>query len=512
MTQISDEQERKQQKNPEDDNSWEDVSEDEPNRPSRPSSTLSTPSNSFRSATRSSVRRRKTTVVTSPKRYTHGDSRTPARVPQERSLTAGPPPQPAAILGQTSEPLTPVPLLKYHENVVFPGPPPQPAAIPGPGLGTLALDTLRYVSDILGTVLRMLKTPISLVVVIFVCTYAISITSGAIRTALAPICSIPIVSLACPTLQPHHASPPNRVPRRADFPRLLDVESKTLESLLDETVEGPGLALEIKKAEIATSDLVTLVRVSNLNSRDVLADSLGDFVKDSRRVGRGLTRFSSRVGGAVDNIIAVNDYALHAIEAANSKPSAFSLSRFSPFAPSASVTKQVVVRTFTEAMNTLSANMQRLVLEAEVSISDLNKLEEHLKSIHEIVSREDSSISAARGELLAQLWTILGGNREELDKMDEHRALLKGVGGYRDRALAHVVAALQMLETMAEDMEELRERVAAPQLVGETIPIHVHMKSLRSGLERLKGRRAGARKLEEEIVKRVMGSKVNVDS
>ena len=39
-------------------------------------------------------------------------------------------------------------------------------------------------------------------------------------------------------------------------------------------------------------------------------------------------------------------------------------------------------------MNVLSANMQRLVLEAEVSISDLNKLENHLKSVHAIISRE----------------------------------------------------------------------------------------------------------------------------
>jgi hypothetical protein len=157
-------------------------------------------------------------------------------------------------------------------------------------------------------------------------------------------------------------------------------------------------------------------------------------------------------------------------------------------------------------MDALSANMQRLVLEAEVSVSDLNKLEEHLKSIHEVVSREDSSISAARDELLAQLWTILGGNKAQLKGMVEHRALLNGVGEYRKRALAHVVAALQTLETMAEDMEELRERVAAPELVGDAIPIDVHMKSIRSGLERLKGRRTGAKQLEEQIVSRILGS------
>src|SRR5579863_1177552 len=63
--------------------------------------------------------------------------------------------------------------------------------------------------------------------------------------------------------------------------------------------------------------------------------------------------------------------------------------------------KTIISQSFTEAMNTLSANMRRLVL--EVSISDLSKLEEHRKSIHELVSREHTSISVARGELLAQL-------------------------------------------------------------------------------------------------------------
>jgi chromosome segregation ATPase len=149
-------------------------------------------------------------------------------------------------------------------------------------------------------------------------------------------------------------------------------------------------------------------------------------------------------------------------------------------------------------MNTLSANMRRLALEAEVSISDLNTLEEHLKSIHEVVSREDSSIIEAKDELLAQLWTKLGGNQKELKGMNKHLVLLKGVGSYRDRALAHVVAALQTLETMAEEMEELRERVA--------IPVEVHMKSIRSGLERLKDRRIGAKNAAEQIRNRVLRS------
>jgi hypothetical protein len=83
----------------------------------------------------------------------------------------------------------------------------------------------------------------------------------------------------------------------------LNVECKTFEPLLDEAVEGLELALEIKKAETETSDLATLVWVSELNSREILADSLNKFVKNTRKVGRGLTRFSSKVGDTVDRYV-----------------------------------------------------------------------------------------------------------------------------------------------------------------------------------------------------------------
>ena len=88
-----------------------------------------------------------------------------------------------------------------------------------------------------------------------------------------------------------------------DFPRLLNLESGTFEALLDESVKGPVLALQMKDVGIATSDLATLVRISGLNSREVLAESLNGFAKDARKVSRGLTRFDSKVRGTVDEYV-----------------------------------------------------------------------------------------------------------------------------------------------------------------------------------------------------------------
>lgn len=95
----------------------------------------------------------------------------------------------------------------------------------------------------------------------------------------------------------------DRAPLWADFPDLLDVECKTLELLFDEAVEGPGFALEIKKAETTTNEFATAARVSNLNGREALADSLSEFVKDAYKVCRGLTRLRARMGSAVDKYV-----------------------------------------------------------------------------------------------------------------------------------------------------------------------------------------------------------------
>ena len=128
-----------------------------------------------------------------------------------------------------------------------------------------------------------------------------------------------------------------------------------------------------------------------------------------------------------------------------------------------------------------------------------------LFTLHEIVSRENASISAAKEELLAELWTILGGNKRKLRGMDGHLFLLRHIGEYRTRAAAHVAAALQALIGMSEDMEDLRERVAAPELIGDRIPVEVHMKSIRAGLDRLQADRTRAREREEEAVKKILG-------
>ena len=88
--------------------------------------------------------------------------------------------------------------------------------------------------------------------------------------------------------------------------------------------------------------------------------------------------------------------------------------------------------------------------------------------------------------------------------LGDQRILFLGAGS------AGVGVAMQLmsfftLQGMSEDMEDLRQRVAAPDLVGDKIPVEVHLKSIRIGLERLQADRDRTKAREEETLRRILG-------
>ncbi|KAJ7186794.1 hypothetical protein C8R46DRAFT_1058059 [Mycena filopes] len=391
-------------------------------------------------------------------------------------------------------------------------PPPQPpptnakVAIPTEHVYNGSLFMAGYVLDVLRTAILLLRKPLSFLVFLWMFAFIISRISHTLRAAFSPLCYIPGISRSTLCLPDGYATPfdGRRAPKWADYPTLVDVQSATIEQLLDESSSGSALALKIKKAEMATTDLVTLVRVSELKSRDMLGDALRQFVDDARTTGRALNKLNAKVGGAVDGIMAVNDYALQTIEAAHADSSPSILRHLVPWAPKPKT--DLILSTFEDSMNYLSSTMQGLILEFELNLQNLNKLEEQLSVLHELVSREDRSISSAHSELLAELWTKVGGNRRRLRGYEGHLGLLKGLTEYRKQALVHVVSALQTLTQMSEDIENLRERVTAPELAGSRIPVEVHIKSIQSGLDRVKEGRSKAKVRESEALRRIIGS------
>lgn len=139
----------------------------------------------------------------------------------------------------------------------------------------------------------------------------------------------------------------------------------------------------------------------------------------------------------------MSDYALQTIEAPEKGSSSLIVKYLWPFGSTSKHTESVDLL-FTQSFSVLSIELERLILTAEVSRTALDELEEKLGTIHDILARENVAVSAANDELLAELWTWLGGNRGRVARFANNLQLLKELGGYREAALARVVAALQV--------------------------------------------------------------------
>lgn len=161
---------------------------------------------------------------------------------------------------------------------------------------TGAVFTGHYVLDILGTGMNLMRKPLGFLVFVALLSVCMGYIAFYVQKALLPFCFLPFVnrSTMCAVL----LLPPTDTTN--SWEKLVQVQTKTFDELLEETAGGSSLSLEVKKAEMATADLVTLIRHSDLKSRDMLAATLKGFVDDARKTGRGLQKMSAKVAGAVD--------------------------------------------------------------------------------------------------------------------------------------------------------------------------------------------------------------------
>lgn len=162
-----------------------------------------------------------------------------------------------------------------------------------------AASSVRYLGAVVTDALRLLRRPLGWLLFLWLFSVLLVRISDTFRKAFAPVCRVPFISSSS-FCRPEDVA---QVPQWADYPRLVEIQSSNFEQLLGDTVGGSALTLEIKKAEMATRDLVTLVKYSDLKSKDHLADSLLLFVDDAKATGRSLQKLSSKINGAVDRYV-----------------------------------------------------------------------------------------------------------------------------------------------------------------------------------------------------------------
>jgi hypothetical protein len=130
---------------------------------------------------------------------------------------------------------------------------------------------LSWLLDVLGGAFKVLKTPLSYFLAIWLLFGLLVVVRNFVTTSiyasLSPVCRIPGVSLLnlpfCPVynVDTSHGPPPS-----VEFDQLMVVQSK-FEEVLEESAGSVSLPLDMKRGEASIRDLRQLVRYSQLHSK-----------------------------------------------------------------------------------------------------------------------------------------------------------------------------------------------------------------------------------------------------
>ncbi|KIK56774.1 hypothetical protein GYMLUDRAFT_173802, partial [Collybiopsis luxurians FD-317 M1] len=353
---------------------------------------------------------------------------------------------------------------------------------------------LHFAGEVIEEGVNLLRKPLPYIIFLWV---SIFVIAQAFIVAGRSLCSIPLLQNTGLCLsQQSNTGQSGSITHHADFPSLVNIQSQSFEALLDRSAGGSELFLTLKKAELAVTDLVILVKLSKLDEKDLLADSLTNFCNEAQAASRGLQQFTTKIAGSVDQILAFNVYAFNTIN--NARTPSIS-STVNPFYIHPNV-EEAAVEVFNEVTTTLVTNVAHLITVAEEQLAHLERLEEQINLIHDIVFKEDFLISSAKDELLSELWTKLGGNQRILRSINGHLKLLNGVGEYRRQAKAYVASALQALRTLSDELEGLRERVSGPHITGTHFPVEIHIESISYGIQRLRQTMIEVRKHDKPAI------------
>ncbi|KAH7086387.1 hypothetical protein FB567DRAFT_527829 [Paraphoma chrysanthemicola] len=334
--------------------------------------------------------------------------------------------------------------------------------------------------------------------------FGIQMASGLVysqvATAIAPLCLIPGSSYIIPSMCASSRSEPH-----ADFEDLIKVEGR-LEDILDASQDTTTLPATIKDSENAVRELRTLVRYSKLPSRNQLDLEFENFILTASEASLDLSRYNSRIGATIDKVIATNSWTMAVLQGLEEREAATgSVSRVinaltGGFLSPPPTLQQRIFDHYVEHVGKNKDAITGLIQQAQALLVILTNLDERLDTIYSITTNDDQTITKNQDELLSQLWTKLGGNAASVKANAKSLNLLQNISAYRRRALMHVSTTLLKLQEIQAELENLREGVAAPEVLGwrEGLSITYHVDVIDKGVESLRRARGEYRKLEHD--------------
>lgn len=362
---------------------------------------------------------------------------------------------------------------------------------------------LGWVFDVLSGSLQVVKTPLTYVIGIYLLFGLMVVASNAVTSrlsaALTPVCRIPgsglIFSSLCQSSVKFEVEP-NAEP---EFDNLMQIQ-QSFEQLLQQSVDYYAVPAFMKQSQSAMRDVREVVRYGPLKSKNELILEFDTFISAASQASWDLESFNSHIGRTVDRIMLTARWTkmtLDEIAGPNITKGIVGNAvekLMTPFQP-VKFTEDAVLDLYIKHSDEVQHEILDLLLEAQAVFSLLKAMEDTLDSIHGIIARDTYYAKLGRDEVLAELWSRLGGNRKQKAMFEWQLKVLKQISIYGQAAYTNIGGAILKLQTMSAEIDQLKERLVSVDSGSEKgrVPLSVHLENIQLGVERLQEARGYAR-------------------
>ncbi|PTB40478.1 uncharacterized protein TrAFT101_005663 [Trichoderma asperellum] len=300
-----------------------------------------------------------------------------------------------------------------------------------------------------------------------------------------------------------------------DFTNLMEVQSG-FESVLDKSAYGLSMPLELKRSEIATRSLRSLLKESEIVAREDFIMELNAYIDKVGQAGGNLQTFYIHVGSTVDSVININRWTLRHINSLSMEPEAPSLPPavawivrpLSLFKSSEQAgNDRALLDKYSEHINLVQDRLDKIIEEGKALSLLLHQGQTHLGAINDQAQRLSSAEKTKPKSFISALWAYIGGLMEEERNFDEQITLLKEVNVQYTNAMSHLSSLIDELKDIRLYLGDLLKRNDEPSVAwGEEPRTQTHTtlseqyEIIKNALEKLEQarKRAGVSESENE--------------
>jgi hypothetical protein len=180
-----------------------------------------------------------------------------------------------------------------------------------------------------------------------------------------------------------------------------------------------------------------------------------------------------------ESIHSIMLFSWHASTSLNDSSEAIASSRVLSLVPWYRASKEVrgVFDAFDKLLRSSRSQVGRLLVATHTLRKHVIALGQQLESVSALADLERTSYPNEPEDPLERLWTRLGG------KVADGRMLqLQALGAYQSDLAGRILASLQALKTVQDDMEELLSQLADPLRLRMNFTVETHLRAIEEGL------------------------------